>query len=49
MAENTVKTNVHRMRQRYRQLLRAEVAHTVTSEAEVEEELRCLFQALARP
>jgi len=49
MAENTVKTNVHRMRQRYRQLLRAEVAHTVASEAEVEEELRCLFQALARP
>jgi len=47
MAENTVKTSVHRLRQRYRELLRAEVAHTVASPADVEEELRCLFRALA--
>ena len=47
VAENTVKTSVHRLRQRYRALLRAEVRHTVASASEVEEELRCLFRALA--
>lgn len=47
MAENTVKVSVHRMRQRYRALLRAEVAHTVASPGDVEEELRALFRALA--
>jgi RNA polymerase sigma factor (sigma-70 family) len=49
VAENTVKSSVHRLRQRYRQLLRAEVAHTVAGPAEVEEELRALFRALAAP
>ena len=47
MPENTVKTSVHRLRQRYRELLRAEVANTVASPSEVEEELRSLFRALA--
>jgi len=47
MPENTVKTTVHRLRQRYRELLRAEVAHTVASPSEVEEELRALARALA--
>jgi RNA polymerase sigma-70 factor (ECF subfamily) len=47
MPENTVKTSVHRLRRRYRELLRAEVAHTVASPADTEEELRCLFRALA--
>jgi len=47
MPENTVKTHVHRLRQRYRELLRAEVAQTVATPAEVEEELRCLLRALA--
>jgi RNA polymerase sigma factor (sigma-70 family) len=45
--ENTVKTLVHRLRQRYRALLRAEVAQTVHSPDEIEEELRSLFRALA--
>lgn len=47
MPENTVKTTVHRLRQRYRELLRAEVAHTVASPGEIEEELRSLFRALS--
>ncbi len=47
MPENTLKTTVHRLRQRYRELLRAEVAHTVASAGEIEEELRSLFRALA--
>jgi len=43
-----VKVTVHRLRQRYRELLRAEVANTVGSPEEVEEELRYLFRVLAR-
>jgi hypothetical protein len=34
------------LRRRYRELLRAEVAHTVADSAGIEEELRCLFRAL---
>lgn len=43
---NTVKTQVRRMRERYRQLLRDEVAQTVRPD-EVEAELRELLAALA--
>jgi len=46
MGEGAVRVAVHRLRQRYGELLRQEVAHTVTSEAEVDEELRYLFQVL---
>ena len=41
-----MKTTVHRLRQRYRQLLCEEIAQTVASPAEVEEELRDLIAAL---
>jgi RNA polymerase sigma-70 factor (ECF subfamily) len=37
---------VHRMRQRYRELVRAEIAHTVSSADELEEEMRHLFAAI---
>jgi len=47
MSEGAVKVAVHRLRQRYRELLRLEIAETVTSPAEVEEEIRALFSALA--
>ena len=47
MSEGAVKVAVHRLRQRYRELLRAEIADTVTTPAEVEEEIRALFSALA--
>jgi RNA polymerase sigma factor (sigma-70 family) len=47
IAENTVKTSVHRLRKRYRELLRLNVAHTVATANEVEEELRTLFRVLA--
>ncbi len=40
---------VHRLRQRFRELLRAEVAHTVTTPAELEDELRHLAKVLAQP
>jgi RNA polymerase sigma-70 factor (ECF subfamily) len=47
MPENTVKTLVRRLRARYRQLLREEVAHGLTDPRQVEEELRSLFLAVA--
>jgi RNA polymerase sigma factor (sigma-70 family) len=46
MTENAVKQAFHRLRQRYRQLLREEVAHTVATPAEIEDELRALIAAL---
>ena len=47
LSEGAVKVAVHRLRQRYRELLRAEIAETVDSPGEVEEELRHLFTALS--
>ena len=46
MTENAVKQAFHRLRQRYRQLLRQEVAHTVATPAEIGDELRHLIAAL---
>jgi RNA polymerase sigma-70 factor (ECF subfamily) len=43
--EGAVKVAVHRLRQRYRKLLREEIAHTVASPAEIDEEIRHLFAA----
>lgn len=45
--EGAVKVAVHRLRQRYRQLVRDEIARTVDTEAEVDEEVGRLFEALA--
>jgi len=45
-SSQSVAVMVHRMRQRYRELVRAEVAHTVSSPLEVEEEMRHLYAAL---
>ena len=47
MSEGAVRVAVHRLRQRYRELLRAEIADTVAGAGEVEEELRHLFRTLA--
>ena len=47
LSEGALRVAVHRLRQRYRELLRAEIAHTVTEPGEVEEELRYLFRVLA--
>ena len=46
--EGAVKVTVHRLRQRYRELLRAEIANTVASPGEVEAEMRHLFNVLTR-
>ena len=45
--EATVKRLVHRLRQRYRSLLRDEVAETVADPAEVDDEIRHLCSVLA--
>ena len=47
VSEGTVKSAVHCLRQRYRQLLRDEIADTVAEPGEVDEELRHLFAVLA--
>jgi RNA polymerase sigma-70 factor (ECF subfamily) len=46
MSEGAVKVAVHRLRKRYRQHLREEIAHTVERPDEIEEELRYLKQIL---
>ena len=43
----TVKTHVHRLRQRYREILRREIARTVSAPHEIDEELRYLCNVLA--
>jgi RNA polymerase sigma factor (sigma-70 family) len=47
MTEGAVKVAVHRLRQRYRALLRDTIADTVSGPDEVEDELRYLFRTLA--
>ena len=46
MSENAVKQAYHRFRQRYRQLLHDEIAHTVAVPGDVEDELRHLIAVL---
>jgi len=46
-SEGAVKVAVHRLRQRYRELLRAEIADTVADPGEIDDEIRNLFTALA--
>lgn len=46
--EGAIKVAVHRLRRRCRELLRAEIAETVSSAQEIDDELRDLFEAVAR-
>jgi RNA polymerase sigma-70 factor (ECF subfamily) len=48
MNESALKVTIHRLRKRYRELLRAAVAETVESEAEVDAELAYLVACLRR-
>lgn len=43
----TVKTHVHRLRQRYREIVRCEIARTVSAPHEIDEELHYLCNVLA--
>lgn len=45
--EGAVRTAIHRLRTRYRELVRAEIAETVASPSDVDAEMQHLFAALA--
>jgi RNA polymerase sigma-70 factor (ECF subfamily) len=46
ISEQAVKVAVYRLRRRYQELLRAEIAQTVASPEEIDDELRALFAAV---
>ena len=48
MTPNAVAVAVHRLRQRYREAVRRQVAHTVSNPDEIEDEMRYLSSVLAR-
>jgi RNA polymerase sigma-70 factor (ECF subfamily) len=47
MEEGAVRVAIHRLRKRYRVLLRDEIAQTLTDESQVEAEMQALFGAFA--
>jgi RNA polymerase sigma-70 factor (ECF subfamily) len=47
LTEGAVKVAVHRLRQRYRELLREEIGRTVDDPEDIDDEIRALFAALA--
>ena len=47
MTEGAVRVAVHRLRQRYRELLRDEISQTLSNPAHADEEMQALFSALS--
>ena len=47
MEEGAVRVAIHRLRKRYRTLLRDEITQTLSDPAQLEEELRALFSAFS--
>jgi RNA polymerase sigma factor (sigma-70 family) len=47
MTEGSIRVAVHRLRRQYRRLLRDEIAQTVGDKDKIDEEMGCLFAALA--
>ena len=47
LSEGTARVAVHRLRQRYRQMLREEIGQTLSDPAQIEQELQTLFSAFA--
>lgn len=47
LSEGAVKVAIHRLRQRYRELLEEEISHTVSTPGEIQEERRHLLSALS--
>jgi len=45
LSEAAVRVTVHRLRRRYRELLRQEISQTLSDAAQIEEEMRTLFSA----
>jgi RNA polymerase sigma-70 factor (ECF subfamily) len=48
LSESALKAVLHRLRQRYRKLLRAEIAETVNTRADIDAEMRYLVEVLRR-
>jgi len=48
-SEGAVKVAVHRLRKRYRGLLRQKIAETVVDPTDVDDEIRFLLSALGKP
>ncbi|MBC7965162.1 MAG: sigma-70 family RNA polymerase sigma factor, partial [Fuerstia sp.] len=48
LSPEAARVAAHRMRKRYRQILREEIAHTTATPEEVDDEIRHLFTALRR-
>ena len=48
MTEGAVKVAAHRLRNRCRDVLRAEIAQTLADESLIDEELQLLFQAIRK-
>jgi RNA polymerase sigma-70 factor (ECF subfamily) len=48
LTESAVRSAAHRLRQRYAEVVREEIAHTVATPAEVDEELRYLIEVISR-
>jgi RNA polymerase sigma-70 factor (ECF subfamily) len=48
MSEGAVRVAIHRMRQRYGELIREEIAHTVSSPVEIDDEIRHLCEIMSR-
>src|SRR5262249_18214075 len=48
MGEAALRVAVHRLRKRYRELFREEIAHTLAESESVDEELRHLLDVLSR-
>jgi RNA polymerase sigma-70 factor (ECF subfamily) len=47
MSEGAIKVAVHRLRRKYRELLREEIGQTLADPADIDDEIRTLFDALA--
>ncbi len=47
LTEGAVKVAIHRLRKRFRELVKAEIAHTVSDPAEIQDELRYLVEVLS--
>jgi RNA polymerase sigma-70 factor (ECF subfamily) len=48
LGESALKMSIQRLRRRYGDLLRAEIANTVSTQQEIDEEIRALFAAVRR-
>jgi len=47
ISEGAVRVAIHRLRRRYRELLREEIAQTLSDPSQADEEMQALFSALA--